>query len=354
MRQTDLPVKIGLMGAGSVADFGHLPAIRATEGLEIHSIFDPVFERAVAAQKKFGATHAFHDPDLFFASGIDAVSITSPAPTHKANVLECAKRGFPVLCEKPIAMNDADAEEMIQAMTIADLPFGVGFCYRFSPVALEIKRLVAEGIIGEVRALRLIYIWNLHGTHEWDESGQPFYSPGRIARMEEGGPLVDCGVHQIDLARWWLQSEVVEKSSIGAWVEDYEAPDHMILHLRHASGTLTTIEVSYTYTHTSKDPISHFTYQLIGTEGLIRYDRESGLFEVRRKDGTDILNWSHEKNFEGMYSAWRDALQSGHLGNMPTGRDGLIATVLARTATEEAILKRPSHLPRRGIARAAG
>ena len=323
-----------------MADFGHLPAIKHTEGLELHSVFDPDFGRALAAQQKFGAAHAFCDPELFFASGVSAVTIASPAPTHKANVLECAKRGLPALCEKPIAKNDADSETMIAAMDKAGLPLAVGFCYRFSPVALEIARLVREGRIGEVRALRLIYIWNLHGIYELDAEEKPYYSPRRLDRMAEGGPLVDCGVHQIDLARWWLGREVVDWSSIGAWVENHEAPDHTYLHLRHEAGALSTVEVSYTYTHTAHDPISHFTYQLIGTDGLIRYDREAGLFEVRHRDGTDLLPWSYEKNFDGMYASWARVLETGEIGNMPTGKDGLIATQIARKATDAMIASR--------------
>src|SRR5580704_19229536 len=121
------------MGCGSVADFGHLPAIKSTEGLELYSVFDPDFGRALEMQRKYGVPHAFCDPKLFFESGLDAVTISSPAPTHKANVLECAKRGLPALCEKPLAMNDADANTMIAAMDQAGLPLAVGFCYRFSP-----------------------------------------------------------------------------------------------------------------------------------------------------------------------------------------------------------------------------
>lgn len=325
------------MGCGSVADFGHLPAISSADDLALHAVFDPDFDRALAAQRKFGVPHAFCDPKLFFESGLDAVTIASPAPTHKDNVIECAARGLPVLCEKPLAMNDSDSAQMIEVMKAAKLPLAVGFCYRFSPVALEIARLVREGRVGEIRALRLIYIWNLHGIHEIDADGNPFYSPRRLDRMDEGGPLVDCGVHQIDLARFWLGREVEDWNGIGAWIEGHKAPDHTYLHMRHDGGTLSTVEVSYSYTHTSKDPISHFTYQLIGTDGLIRYDRESGLFEVRHKDGTDVMPWSYEKNFEGMYASWARVLETGEIGNMPTGDDGLIATRIARQATDAMI-----------------
>ena len=251
------------MGCGAVADFGHAAAISRTEGLHLQSVYDPIFEKAVDLQKKYGATHAFHDLELFFNSGIVAVSVASPAPVHKQNVFDCAQRGLPVLCEKPLAMNDADSAEMILTMERAELPLAVGFCYRFSPVALKIRDLVREGAIGKVRALRLIYIWDLHGIWDYDSAGLPFYSPRRQARMDEGGPMVDCGVHQIDLARWWLGEEVIDFRAAGAWVENHESPDHMYLHMTHESGALTTVEVSYTYGHTAKDPLPHFTYQLI-------------------------------------------------------------------------------------------
>ncbi len=338
--QTEGPIKIGLMGAGSVADFGHGPAIASEPGVTLHAVFDPVFERAVALQKKFDAPHAFHDRELFFSSGIEAVTICSPAPTHKDNVLECAKRGFPVLCEKPLAMTDADGEEMIDAMSQANLPLAVGFCYRFSPVAKEIKRLIDEKVVGEVRSMRLIYIWNLHGIYETDSNGAKIYSPQRTERMLEGGPMVDCGVHQIDLAHWWLQSECEKWSSTGAWVENFEAPDHVYLHMRHQNGALTTVEMSFTYCHTARDPISHFTYQIIGTEGIIRYDRDSGVFEVRKTNGTDYLPWSHEKNFEGMYEEWNRVMRTGEMGHMPTGVDGVKAVAISRAATEAAIANR--------------
>ena len=72
---------------------------------------------------------------------------------------------------------------------------------------------------------------------------------------------------------------------------------------------------------------------------MIRYDRENGLFEVRGKTGTQRLDWSYEKNFEGMYREWQNALETGDMRDMPSGKDGLIATRIARTATDEVMLR---------------
>ena len=152
-----------------------------------------------------------------------------------------------VLCEKPLAMNETDISRMITAMEEAGLMLFTGFTYRFSGSAREVHRLLRNGAIGEVRALRLTYLWNLHGKWIWNEKGERIASPLRVGRMLEGGPMVDCGVHQIDLARWWLNSEVEWQRGIGVWVEDYLAPDHMYLHMGHTCGAHSMVEMSFSY-----------------------------------------------------------------------------------------------------------
>jgi len=178
----------------------------------------------------------------------------------------------------------------------------------------------------------------LHGKYEHDENGQRIESARRVGRMLEGGPMVDCGVHQIDLARWWTGSEVVRTQQSGAWIDgDYEAPDHMWLHMDHENGVHSAIEMSFSYTHTAKEPISQFSYDIIGTGGIIRFNRDGWYFEVRNEQGTQILPGADEKNFTGMYQEWARSLHVGQPLLMPTGRDGLVVTRIARTATEEAI-----------------
>ncbi len=328
------------MGCGMIARYAHLPCIKNTCGLELAAIYDPNPEHLRAAQEQFHVPQAFTDEAAFFASGLDAVVVTSPAPFHLHNVREAARHGLHVLCEKPLAMNDADIQQMIDLMADAKLMLFTGFCYRFSPVSMQIREMVRQGVIGEVRSQRLIYIWNLHGRYETTWTGERIESPRRVGRMLEGGPMVDCGVHQIDLARWWTGSEVVRQQAAGAWVENYEAPDHMYLHLDHESGAHTMVEMSFSYSHTASEPINHFSYHIIGTDGVIRYDRDGWHFEVRTPHGTTFYPGHDEKNFGGMYYAFAEALETGFTGDMPTGYDGLVATRIARQATESVIANR--------------
>lgn len=329
------------MGCGVVASYGHGPAIRETQGLELAAAYDPNPVQLEMFLRQFPEARGYTTPEAFFEAGIDAVAITSPAPRHLDNVRMAAQWGKPVLCEKPLAMNDGEIEEMIAIMEKAGLPLATALCYRFSPVAMKIKELVYNRVIGDIRALRLVYIWNLHGRWEYTSDGQRVLSPRRIGRMVEGGPMVDCGVHQIDLALWWLGSDVVHQHAHAAWVEDdFEAPDHMWLHLDHENKAHSMVEMSFAYSHTAKEPVDRFTYELIGTDGLIRYDRDGWRFDVRNEQGTFWLPGASEKNFPGMYAAFRDTLETGILGDLPTAQDGLRVTRIARAATEQAILER--------------
>jgi predicted dehydrogenase len=335
--------KLGLIGCGAIAVGRHVPAIFETEGLELHAVLEPDEGRRARALEDLGVPHVFAEPEAFFRSGVEAVSVVSPAPRHLENVLGAARHRLPVLCEKPLATDVEGVRTMVAAMTEAGAPLFTAFCYRFSPVALRIRELVREGAIGAARSLRLVYIWGAHGKHRLDEAGRAVLNRWREARMREGGPLVDCGTHQIDLALFWLGSDVVRYGAFGAWVDDFEAPDHVWLHMDHANGAHTMVEVSYSYHHTTSERRAEFLYELIGTEGVIRYDRERRSFTLADASGTHELPFHREKNFAGMYAAFSRFLRTGDLSLLGSAEEGRHATEIALDATRQAITHRRPH-----------
>ncbi|MEM6756748.1 MAG: Gfo/Idh/MocA family oxidoreductase [Planctomycetota bacterium] len=345
--------KIGLMGCGVVADYGHSYAINETPGVHIHALFDPDADR-VAWFRDRHAPQAltFTEQEPFLDCGLDAVAVLSPAPFHKANVLAASQRRLPVMCEKPLAMSAEEGGEMIAAMKAADAPLAVGFCYRYAPCAMEIKRLVADGVVGDVRSLRLIYNWDCHGKYyRPDPKHRPNHwtiDPRRLGRMKEGGPMVDCGTHQIDLAMWWLDAPVIRTAGHAAWVDEYDAPDHAYAHLDHDNGAHTMVEMSFSYGHTTRDKFSRFEYELIGTSGIILYDRGAEIFEVRTDQQTYRLPYHWEKSFHGLWAAFRDMLDSPdrvatlHSPACPlsTAENAMEVTRIAWAATQQAIDRR--------------
>jgi predicted dehydrogenase len=254
-------------------------------------------------------------------------------------VLAAAHRKH-VLCEKPLATTDQEGAQMTAAMEKAGRNLFVGFIYRFSPIAAQVKELIETGAIGAVRSARLVYIWDCHGKYATRQPGETRLNMRRHGRMIEGGPMVDCGVHQIDLVRWWLGSDVIRYTGHGAWVDDYAAPDHVWVHMDHANGAHSMIESSYSYGHTAREQRPHYVFEVIGAGGVIRYDRDQKKFELRTADAMKELPWHAEKNFDGMYAQLVRAIETGDVGTMANGNDGIVATRIAREATEQAMAQR--------------
>lgn len=340
-------IKLGLMGCGTVAGYGHLPAICSTEGLSLHALFDPDRRRLLSAGEKFGvpASRCHTDPQRFFAEGLDAITVTSPAPYHRENVLAAAQRRVHVLCEKPLAESEAEGLEMVAAMKAAGCHLFVGFIYRFSEMTRRVHDLIREGAIGELRSIRLVNIWDGHGKYVRDfnspvivaaggaTAGEKVLNVRRARFMEEGGPMIDCGVHQIDLARWWAGSEIVEFTGHGTRIDDDHAcPDHVYIHARHDNGVHSMMESSFSYGHTCREQQVHYRFEAIGTDGVIGFDRESDCFRLARPAGTTRFAFTQDKSFSAMYGQFRDAIQAGDVGPLASGADGIIATSIARKA----------------------
>lgn len=340
-------INLGLMGCGTVAGYGHLPAIRETAGLNLQALFDPNEKQVRIAGEKFAVPRerCFTDLASFLESDLHAVTVTSPAPYHCANVLAAAEMKLHVLCEKPLAEAEDDALRMINAMKRADRQLVVGFIYRFSPMALKVREIIRNGEIGELRSIRLIYLWDCHGKYarEGNPSAIPSPTPDAKGRrlnlrrdrfMQEGGPMIDCGVHEIDLAPFWAGAPIERFSSHGTRIDDvYPTPDHICIHATHANGVHSMMEASFSYTHTAKQPQVHYRFEAIGTDGVVCFNYDKREFFLANAAGTTQFDFSGEKGFGKMYAQFRQLIETGDRGTFATGDDALIASKIARLAT---------------------
>jgi predicted dehydrogenase len=353
-------IKIGLMGCGTVAGYGHLPAIVAIDGLQLTALFDPNRAHLDTAGERFGVPpeKRFTNSADFFKEKLDAVSVTSPAPFHYANVMAAAESGCHVLCEKPLAESESDGWKMVEAMKQAKKHLFVGFIYRFTEMAQTVRDVIRAGEIGQLRSIRLVYIWDCHGKYVRETTGSSAVvqastntdSQGRKLNlrrdrfMREGGPMIDCGVHQIDLARWWADSEIKNFAAHGAIIDDdYNIPDHVYIHADHANGVHSMIESAFSYGHTAKEPQVQYRFEAIGTTGVICFNRDRQTFTLATPAGTKQFPYHQEKDFAAMYAQFHAAIHSGDPGPFATGEDGIIATKIARAAVESiAATQRPS------------
>src|SRR2546430_8854526 len=140
--------------------------------------------------------------DLIADEVVEAVVIVSPTSTHKEIVFEAAKRGVPIFCEKPLSISLAEARSMLRTVDETGVFFQMGFMRRFDKGYVAAKRKIEEGVIGAPVVFK--------------SSSRDPYRPSLeyLDPAHSGGLFIDCGIHDLDLARWYM-GEIASVYSIG-------------------------------------------------------------------------------------------------------------------------------------------
>lgn len=231
-------LKMGIIGVGGIAQGRHIPAYQQLhQKLELVAVYDIDQERATEIAKKNQIAHAFnHYDDLFEV--VDAVTICTPNKFHAEIAIAALEAGVHVLCEKPMALNVAEAELMIAAAKKADKVLAIGYHYRFLESAMLAKKAsidIGEPLVTRVQALRRRKVpgWGVFTNKE----------------LQGGGSLIDYGCHFLDLALWLLDNpkpvEVIGKtynrlSKTPNQVNDWGAFDHKTFNVDdHVSAYIT-------------------------------------------------------------------------------------------------------------------
>ena len=189
-------------GVLSTADIGMTkvtPAIQAAENCEVVAIASRDQMRAAAAATELDIPKAYGTyEELLAADDVDAVYIPLPNDMHAEWTMKAAAAGKHVLCEKPLALDATEAEEMARFCKNAGVKLGEAFMYRHHPTWVEAVRLVRNGAIGE-----------LHGVQSWFS----YYNddPENIRNRTEngGGAIMDIGCYNINASRMLFDAEPV-------------------------------------------------------------------------------------------------------------------------------------------------
>ncbi len=167
-------------------------------------------EEARAAAAELGGPKAFaHYREALAQPGVDAVVVATPSDLHRDIVVEAAKLGKHVLCEKPMAMNAAECREMLDATARAGVALQIGFMRRYDRSFLAAKEIVERGDIGEVVCVKSV-------TH-----GPSIPKPWQCDIKKSNGPLAEVNSHDIDTLRWFTGSEFREVYAIAG---NYRCP----------------------------------------------------------------------------------------------------------------------------------
>ena len=188
----DRKLKIGVIGVGSIAQC-HITAYAANPHVELYALQDVNREFLEARGKEHGVQRLYTDLDEMLAlPELDAVSVCTWNCAHASCAIAALEAGKHVLCEKPMALNADDALRMKQAADKAKKLLMIGFVRRYSDDTAAMKRFAEAGAFGDVYYAKASYL---------RRNGAPGGWFGDKTRSG-GGPLIDLGVHVIDLVRY--------------------------------------------------------------------------------------------------------------------------------------------------------
>ena len=254
-------VRWGILGCGWVARDYAGPAIRASSNGVLVGAFDPGADARRTAEAALGVP--CHTEAAPLLGEVDAVYVAAPNHAHRGLVEQAAAAGCHVLCEKPMATTLADARAMVAACEQAGVRYATAFDQRFHAAHRALAELVANGRLGTVTALRIVYACWL----------PPSWSPGAVQhdnwRIDParagGGALMDLAPHGLDLASVVLGERIVEIAAMGQHrVHRYKVEDGATLMGRTEAGTLLQLHVAYNHPET----LPRRRLEVVGTGGL--------------------------------------------------------------------------------------
>ncbi|MEZ5935720.1 MAG: Gfo/Idh/MocA family oxidoreductase [Alphaproteobacteria bacterium] len=225
-------LRIGLVGAGLIGR-KHARYLKQSPDCTLAAIADPMPEADTVAAEH-GAV-LYGDVETMLAShDLDGVIIAAPNDLHAAFGIAAARRGLPMIVEKPIAADLDGAARLTEAAKAADVPVLVGHHRRYDPRARHARALVAEGSLGRLVGVNLV----------WCVRKPAPYFDAEWRRLPGGGPILINLIHEIDLLRF-ICGEIAEVMAFASSaIRGFAVEDSAGVALRFENGALGTILLS--------------------------------------------------------------------------------------------------------------
>ena len=300
-------IRFGLVGCGDISRRRVAPALRDSPLCELVAV-----SRSESFAKEFGARRWCADwQDLLMDYEIDAIYVATPVHLHAEQTIAAAERGKHVLCEKPMALNVAECDRMIDACRSNDVKLGVAYYRHFYPVVRRVKELIDSGELGVPVVVQV-------NAFEWFDPEPSAARSWLLKRdLSGGGPMFDFGCHRIEVLLHLLGDISDVKSTLANTFFDREVEDTATAIFQFERGTCGTLTV----THAAREPQD--TLDLFFTNGSIHIPvLNEGTMRVLTKDGERLETHPNHPNihqpliedFSKAVLERRDPIVTGEVG----------------------------------------
>ena len=193
-------MRVGIIGCGGIANGKHMPALKKVKNCEMVAFCDIIPERAEKARADYGTEDAkvYTDyKELLKDKTIDVVHVCTPNRAHSFITVDALDAGKHVMCEKPMAINSAEAKKMLDAAKRNGKLLSIGYQNRFRPDSLYMKKEAEDGTFGDVYYAKATAI---------RRRAVPTWGVFLNEYEQGGGPLIDIGTHALDLTLWMMDN----------------------------------------------------------------------------------------------------------------------------------------------------
>ena len=229
-------VRFGIAGFGLHAVKRLMPGFAAAKNCTVTALTRRDLDRARQSAAEFGIAHAYTaTAELCACPEVDAIFIATPDALHLADVLVAARHGKHILVEKPMAMNAAEARQMVDAARAAGVLLGVAHVMRFEPSVRWFRDRIAAGAIGKPVLARAAFVAPLlNSARTWINDPS----------LATGGPLADIGVHCFDTLKYVLNEDIQTVLAQAHYDQHWSVEASGTALFQFSGGTLATMSVS--------------------------------------------------------------------------------------------------------------
>lgn len=310
-------IRIGVIGCGKISPM-HLEGYKNIEHVKLVSVADIDKNKAVLCANKYNTRWYIDYRRMLEDEVLDGVSICTPPFLHKEIAIEAARRGIHILCEKPLASNLQDAEQIIEVVSKSNVHFMVGFRHRFIAQNVILKEMISRGKLGELLMYRNRFSYTVNRENSWAADRE----------KSGGGALMDHNVHSADLFRWLIGEVKLLSAQMSTVIQNVPVEENGIILLRSKKNTIGVLEGTWT------TPGNVNIIEVYGSEGAAIFNYGSEELQVFN---TETNSWSKidvggmDRYFESEFEHFINCIRRNQTP-LITGEDGLKSMQIISTA----------------------